>query len=81
MLEEWSLRKPKIMISAMQLRRMLTNGCVGFLASVVDKYMEEKLEPKSVPIVKEFIEVFLEELRSLPPEREISLEIELLPIT
>ena len=40
---------------------------------------ETKSRPEEVPIVKEFIEVFPEELPGLPPEREISFEIELLP--
>ena len=46
---------------------------------MVDKTQETKNGPEEVPIVKEFIEVFPEELPGLPPEREISFEIELLP--
>ena len=51
---------------------------MGFIASVVDKRKEEKLDSISVLILKDFIEVFPEKLQGLPSEREISFEIELL---
>ena len=73
-----SLRKPK-MISDLQARMMLTNACMGFLASIVYKSKDEKLEPKDVLIVREFIEVFPNERPRLPPEQEISVEIMILP--
>ena len=65
----------------MQAQRMLANEWIGFLASVVDKSKEKKLDPTEVPVVREFIEVFPEELPGLPPSREISFKIELLPGT
>ena len=71
----------KRIISAMQAQRMLSNGCMGFLASVVDKSMEKELNPSDVPVVREYVEVFPEELPGLAPEREISFEIELMPGT
>ena len=36
---------------------------------------------QQIPIVKEFIDVFLGELPSLPPEREVKFSIELIPGT
>ena len=71
-------KNSKTMISAMQAHKMLSNRCMGFLASVVDKRKEEKLDPTIIPVVKDFMAVFLEELLGLPPEWEISFEIELL---
>ena len=76
-----SLLNHKMIISSMQAQRMLANGCIGFLASAVDKSKEKKLDPTEVPVVREFIEVFPEELPGLPPSREISFKIELLPGT
>ena len=67
------LLQPKRIISAMQAQRMLLNGCMGFLVSVVDKTMEKELNPSDVPVVREYVEVFLEELPGLAPEREISV--------
>ena len=58
---------------------MLANGCIGFLASAVDKSREKKIDPMEVLVVREFIEVFPKELPGLPPSREISFKIELLP--
>ena len=75
------LLQPKRIISAMQAQRMLSNGCMGFLASVVDKTMEKELNPSDVPVVREYMEVFPEELPGLAPEREILFEIELMPGT
>ena len=75
------LLNPKMIISAMQAKRMISNGCTGFLASAVDKTKEVEPSPEDVPVVKEYVEVFPEELPGLPPQREICFEIELLPGT
>ncbi|XP_062091879.1 uncharacterized protein LOC133797823, partial [Humulus lupulus] len=69
------------LISAMKARRLLESGCVGYLASVVDTYKEQKLKPEDVPVVRDFLEVFPEDLPGLPPDREIEFVIELLPGT
>ena len=73
-----SLLNSKMIISSMQAQRMLSSGCMGFLASVVDKIKEDKLDLTNVPVMKEFVEVFPQELLGLPPMRKISFEIELL---
>ena len=73
------LRTP--IISAMKARRLLDSGCIGYLASVVDAESEQKLEPRNVPVVLEFLEVFPEELPGLPPDREIEFVIDLIPGT
>ena len=49
---------------------------MSFLASTVDKSKDENLEPKYVPIVREFIDFFfLKELLGLHVEQEVSFEI------
>ncbi|KAL0536830.1 hypothetical protein IC582_025792 [Cucumis melo] len=45
------------------------------------KWFLEKLKPEDVPVVKEFLDVFLDDLSGLPPDREIEFTIELLPGT
>ena len=60
---------------------MLAIKCMGFLASVIDKSKEKKIDPTEVSVVREFIEIFPSELSVLPLSREISFEIELLPET
>ncbi|KAL5573891.1 hypothetical protein UlMin_023488 [Ulmus minor] len=57
----------------------LSNGCQGYLATVVDTTHEEKFKPEEIAVVQEFLDVFPAELPGIPPEREISFEIELLP--
>ena len=62
----------------MQAQRMLSNRCMGCLASDVDKKTEKKIDPIEVQVVRELLEVFPEELLDLPLSREISFEIGLL---
>ena len=64
-------------ISVMQAQCFLKKGCEAFLASVLDsKRGQVKLE--DIPVVKEFPDVFPEELPGLPPEREVDLTTEVL---
>ena len=72
-------RSQKVIISSMKARRMLLSGCQGFLATVMDTTHVEKSKPGDIAVVREFSDVFPEELPGLPPDREISFEIELLP--
>ncbi|KAL5563369.1 hypothetical protein UlMin_033116 [Ulmus minor] len=68
-------------ISALKAKKMLSNGCVGYLAHVMDTTVDVILKPEDVHVVKNFLEVFPEDLPGLPPDREIEFEIELLPGT
>ena len=68
-------------ISALKAKKLLENGCSGYLANVIDASMEQQLRPEDVPIVRNFLEVFPEELPGLPPVRVIEFVIELLPGT
>ncbi|KAL5567777.1 hypothetical protein UlMin_024352 [Ulmus minor] len=72
-------RNHKVIISSMRARKLLSSGCQGYLATVVDTTHEEKFKPEEIAVVREFPDVFPEELPGIPPEREISFEIELLP--
>ena len=62
----------------MEARRMLLSGCQGFLATVVDTTHVEKSKHEDIAVVQELSDVFPEELPGLPPDWEISFEIELL---
>ena len=65
-------------ILAMRVMKYFRKGCKFYLASMVDKG-KEGVSLESVHMVNEFEDVFLEDLLSLPPEREIKFKIELLP--
>ena len=67
-------------ISCIQAKRLLRKGCQGFLASVVDLQSGE-LEIGDIPIVREFSDVFPDDLPGLPLNREIEFSIDLLPGT
>lgn len=67
-------------ISAFRAKRLLKKGCSGYLASVKDTSQDE-IPLKDIPVVKDFPDVFPDDLSCLPPEREIDFCIELLPGT
>ena len=73
------LRTP--IISAMKARRLLNSGCIGYLASVVDTSLEQQLKPEDVLVVPNFLDIFLDDLPRLPPDREIEFAIDLIPGT
>ncbi|KAL0549384.1 hypothetical protein IC582_013866 [Cucumis melo] len=66
---------PKV-ISAMKASKLLSQGTWGILASVVDT-REQEVFLSSEPVVREYPDVFPDELPVLPPPREIDFVIEL----
>ncbi|XP_074323609.1 uncharacterized protein LOC141660519 [Apium graveolens] len=64
-------------ISSIKAKRMLTHGCEGYLAHVIDSSMESP-ELVDVNVVCEFFDVFSEDLDGLPPQRELEFSIDLL---
>ena len=65
-------------ISAFKTTKLLRRGCQGFLATVMVKN-ETELKLEDIAVVKEYPDVFPEELPGLPPDREIEFSIDLLP--
>ena len=55
---------PTYVISALEIKRLLHKGCEAYLAYMVDKSTPE-VALDSVPIVREFSNVFLKDLLSL----------------
>ncbi|EOX94130.1 DNA/RNA polymerases superfamily protein [Theobroma cacao] len=71
---------PTNLISVISARRLLRQGCIGYLAVVKDS--QAKIgDVTQVSVVKEFVDVFPEELPGLPPEREVEFCIDLIPDT
>ncbi|KAL0539893.1 hypothetical protein IC582_024114 [Cucumis melo] len=70
---------PKV-ISAMKASKLLSHGTWSILASVVDT-KEPEVSLSSAPVVREYPDVFPDELPGLPPPREIDFAIELEPGT
>ena len=64
----------------MTASKMLRKGCQGYLAFVVDM-RQEGTRLEDIPIVKEFPDVFPDDISGLPPDRAIEFVIELIPET
>ena len=78
----WGIRREITLslINAMTAWKMLRKGCQGYLAFVVDR-RQEGTRLEEIPIVKEFPNVFPDDLSGLPPDRAIDFVIELVPGT
>ncbi|GJT89226.1 hypothetical protein Tco_1070943 [Tanacetum coccineum] len=69
-------------ISCTRTQKYIQKGCQVYLAQVTSKKAEDKSEEKrleDVPIVREFPEVFPEDLPGLPPARQVEFQIDLVP--
>ena len=66
---------------AARARQSLQQGCMGFLAYVMDSWaiVERSSSNSEVLIVCEFPDVFPEELPRVPPERQVEFWIDLVP--
>ncbi|KAL0404196.1 UNVERIFIED_CONTAM: hypothetical protein Sradi_2060400 [Sesamum radiatum] len=69
---------PNCLISTMTAFNLIKEGCEVYLASVHDT---TKISPGvlEVQVVREFPDIFPEELLGLPPHREVDFEIETIP--
>ena len=65
-------------VTSMKMRKYLRKEYIAFLAQVVDNEIEEKRTQDS-PVVRDFPEVFPEELPGLPPSRQVEFHIDLIP--
>jgi hypothetical protein len=72
--------RPPPLVSAMQVKRLLRKGCKGFVAYVL-KSEETTLKTEDISVVKEFPNMFSEDLPGLPPKREVEFTMDLVPRT
>nr|GFC00314.1 putative reverse transcriptase domain-containing protein [Tanacetum cinerariifolium] len=69
-------------ISCAKTQKYMLKGCQVFVAHVTTKEAEGKSKKKqleNVPIVWDFLEVFLEDLSGLPSTRQVVFQIDLIP--
>ena len=69
---------PSCVISVLVAGKLLKKGCFAWLA-YVRELEKGSIDLASNPIVREFRDVFPEELPRLPPVREIEVSIETIP--
>ena len=71
--------KPRYgIISCMRVIKYMKEGCQVFMAQVTESKSSER-QLDDVPIVRDFPEVFPEELPGIPPVRQVEFQIELVP--
>ncbi|GKA39035.1 putative reverse transcriptase domain-containing protein [Tanacetum coccineum] len=72
--------RPEV-ISSIRMQGYIDKGCQVFLVQMIKKEetvaSEKRIE--DVPVVRDFLEVFLEEWPGLPPTRQVEFRIELIP--
>nr|GFA30852.1 putative reverse transcriptase domain-containing protein [Tanacetum cinerariifolium] len=69
-------------ISCTKTRKYLLKGYPVFLANITTKTIKDKSKEKrleNVLIVRDFFEVFPEDLPGLPPTRQVEFQIDLIP--
>ncbi|GJT73355.1 putative reverse transcriptase domain-containing protein [Tanacetum coccineum] len=79
---DWLAKYQAIIVCAEKIIQYMLKGCPVFLAHVTTNEVEDKLEKKrleDVPIVRDFPEVFLEDLPGHPPTRQVEFQIDLIP--
>ena len=68
------------MMSVMMAGKMLRKSYPGYLAYAVE-VRDDDMRLEDIPVVREFPDVFPDDLPGLPPDREIDFQIELAPGT
>ncbi|GJV27483.1 putative reverse transcriptase domain-containing protein [Tanacetum coccineum] len=66
------------LISCIKTERYISRGYQVFIAQVMEKKSDEK-RLEDIPVVREFPEVFPENLPGLPPVRQVEFQIDLIP--
>ncbi|XP_071933715.1 uncharacterized protein [Coffea arabica] len=64
------------LVSEIRVRKLLSKEAQGYLAFLINT-PGDKMKLEDVLVVNEFSDVFPDELKSMPPEREIEFKIDL----
>ncbi|GJV93166.1 putative nucleotidyltransferase, ribonuclease H [Tanacetum coccineum] len=80
---DWLARNHAVIVCDEKIaQKYMEKGCQLFLAHVTVKENKDKLDEKrleDVPTVRDFPEVFPEDLPGLPPTRQVEFQIDLVP--
>ena len=69
-------------ISTLQLKRAVRKGCKAYVVTITDEEIlikKDKLKLEDIPVLREYVDVFPEDIPGLPPKRELDFTIELVP--
>lgn len=74
-----SYSRPRIpVLSTVKARKCIRSGCDAYLAFVT-KEEGDRPTLEHIPVVKEFPDVFPNDIKGVPPQREVEFEINLIP--
>ncbi|GJX68204.1 hypothetical protein Tco_0303931 [Tanacetum coccineum] len=65
-------------VSCIKARKYIERGCHLFVAHVTEKEPKER-RLEDIPVIRDFPEVFPDDLPGLPPPRQVEFKIELVP--
>ena len=68
-----------ILYLAVRARRHLQQGGTGYVAYVMDTHDKGKDTINDGPVVREYPDIFREDLPGIPPERQVEFRIDLVP--
>nr|GEX56652.1 reverse transcriptase domain-containing protein [Tanacetum cinerariifolium] len=68
------------LISCIKTKRYISRGCQNFMIQIMEKKSDEK-RLEDIPVVKEFLDVFTEDLPGLPLVRQVEFQIDIIPRT
>ncbi|XP_073061744.1 uncharacterized protein [Primulina eburnea] len=66
-------------ISFLKVNKMLLKGCQGFLESVMDVSKEYNMDVNDIEIVREYSDVFVDDVPGFPSDREVEFVIDFEP--
>ncbi|CAA0806336.1 Unknown protein, partial [Striga hermonthica] len=69
---------PHVVSMAKATKLLRRGNCQGYLVSLVDDSQKAR-SPHDVPVVREFVDVFPDELPGGPPNRQVEFSIDLIP--
>ncbi|KAK9055581.1 hypothetical protein SSX86_026665 [Deinandra increscens subsp. villosa] len=67
-----------ILCSLLKARKYMLQGCKAYFAMITDARKQEPLI-EEIPVVREFKDVFPDDLPGIPPDREVEFRIDLVP--
>ena len=69
------------MCSTARTKLYLHQGCTSYVSYIMDTREEGKEIMSDVPVVREYPDVFPEDLHGIPPKRQVEFRIDLVPAT
>ena len=68
-----------ILCFAARARRCLHQSCSGLVSYVMDTHDKGKATVDDVLVVRDYLDLFLEDLPRVPPDRQVEFRIDLVP--